>query len=127
MELRPDEAADFETHIWVCNHADPARPTTKAQVTHSDASLEPDAIRARFLIFEAGQLIGALNLEPPHSNPLPNELRLQLLLLYGFADRAAVLCETAEHLAVSYWRSARANQCPAGRTAARGLRVARFP
>ncbi len=90
MELRAYEATDSESYIWVCNHADPARPTNKAQVTHSDASLEPNAIRARFLVYTAGELIGALNLEPPRSSPLPNELRLQLLLLRGFADRSAV-------------------------------------
>ena len=53
------------------------------------------------MVFEAGALIGALNLEPPRSNPLPNELRLQLLLLHGFADRGAALCAASERLAVS--------------------------
>ena len=101
MELRSYEAADLETYIGVCNHANPARPTTKTQVTHGDASLEPDAIRARFLVYAAGELIGALNLEPPRSSPLPNELRLQLLVLHGFADRGAALCEMAERLAAS--------------------------
>lgn len=99
MELKAYEAADLEAFVWVCNHADPARPTNEAQILHSDATLEPDAIRVRFLVFEAGELIGAINLEPPRSNPLPNELRLQLLLLYGFADRGTELCEAAERIA----------------------------
>ena len=81
MELKPYEAADFETYIRICNHADPARPTTEAQLTHGDSTLEPDAIRARFMVFESGALIGAINLEPPRSNPLPGELRLHLRLL----------------------------------------------
>jgi len=101
MKLRPYEAADLETYIWVCNHANPARPTTEAQVTHSDASLEPAAIRARFLVFEAGALIGAINLEPPRSNPIPGEVRLQLLLLAEFVDRADSLYEAAERAAIA--------------------------
>ena len=101
MELRAYEAADLESYIWVCNHAIPAQPTTATQVAHGDASLEPTAIHARFLVYAAGELIGALNLEPPRSSPLPNELRLQLLLLRGFADRGAALCIMAEREAVS--------------------------
>ncbi len=101
MELKAYEAADLESYVWVCNHAAPARPTTTVQVTHGDASLEPDAIHARFLVYAAGQLIGALNLEPPHSSPMPGEVRLQLLLLAEFVDHAAALYGTAERAAIA--------------------------
>ena len=100
MELKPYEAANLEAYIWICNHADPARPTTEAQLAHNDLTLEPDAIRARLMVFEAGALIGALNLEPPRSNPLPGELRLHLLLLPGCATSGAALCDAAERVAV---------------------------
>lgn len=101
MELRSYQAADLEAYVWICNHAHPARPTTAAQVTHSDLNLEPDAMRARILVLESGELVGALNLEPPRSSAIAFEMRLQLLLLAEFVDRAATIYEAAERAAIA--------------------------
>ena len=88
MEFRAFEDTDLGAYVAVRNEADPHRLTSESAVRHADSTRASDAMHARLMVYEGGELVGAINLQPPLSSPQPDESQLQISLLPAFVNRA---------------------------------------